>query len=451
MNQPPGQTPPLVLTSENWLTWSSVFTAKMEIANLATALTDARTEEDFPNHLVRRSTLIEYNDWVERSKKCMAHMILNVGEEFLAEVTKATNANEAWTNLKKRVHSLSQLGTSTLYSKLLNTRKSAEESVRSHLDTMNKNRQLLASLGKEHFISEPQWMSYVINSIPPTPVFESTVIALGRLLTTGNCTIDDITNQLMEAERVHEASKAHQEAAMISTMSGKSVKRKFEESFNDVEPSRSRQQCNFCQRSGHNEAQCWDKHENLRPRRGKWKRGGRRQQQPNNNNQGTPIQAQVHSTNIEGNWPYLNVSANVSILCCSSIAVNESNLIWYVDSAASRHFAYSKDIFMNLKEIPKIPVRFGNDTLLFATGIGDVMLKMREGTNQQTITLRNVMYVPGLTLNLLSVAELVKQGYWVAFGQPGCSFIDSTGNVVCTATCDPETNLFKIKSSSVKR
>ncbi|KAJ3175918.1 hypothetical protein HDU85_001027, partial [Gaertneriomyces sp. JEL0708] len=260
-----GQGPPLPLTEDNWLVWSSLFEAKMVIIDLGHMLNDERTDEDFPNRLVHVRSRVQYQEWLSANQKCLAHLKLNVGITFLSEVTQAKTAFQAWSNLRKRVNSLSQLGTTALYSKIYNTKKSPEDSIRKHLDGMNGNRQLLASLGNQHTISDIQWLNIVVNSIPATKEFETTLITLSRSITSGQVTIDDITNQLVEAERIHEQAK-QAETAMVSTLpsSGRKVTKKRKTG----DASRgSRVPCEFCDKTNHQPEVCWMKpgNEHLRP------------------------------------------------------------------------------------------------------------------------------------------------------------------------------------------
>jgi hypothetical protein len=379
------------LTADNWLSWSALFESKMQLLQLADALNDTRTVDDFPNRLMHLPTQINYQEWRETSQNCLAHMKLTVGEEFLSVVIACETAAQAWNELRKRVNSLSQLGTTALYSNLMSTKKSIDEPFRTHLDKMNRTRQLLASLGEEHKISDVHWMNIIINSVPVTYEFESTIIALGRSMITGRITIDDVTNQFTEAERVHKASKQHesQQAALYSSLPVRKITLKRDRSAFEG-PQGGTSKCDYCGKSGHTESECFKKpgQEDLyseyrkKTRRQKASRATKRF---NNVAPQATSQVKSNSTTIEADWPYSSLTANVSVLCCTSTTVTEPNSNWYVDSAASRHFAYSKDVFVNLRPIDKVNVRFGNSGTLAALGVGDVSLVVRSNGEQHTI------------------------------------------------------------------
>lgn len=454
MNESTTATPLGHLTTENWLVWSSLFEAKMEILEISEVLHDERTIENFTNRFVHLETESNFQIWREKNKKCLANMKLFVGGQFLPEVVCCNTAFQAWEALRKRVNSLSQLGITSLYSKLHNVKKQSDVSVRAHLDTMNSTRQLLASLGDEHKITQAQWINIVINSIPPTYEFESTIIALGRLVMSGKATIDDVTYQLVEAERVHTTStEQQQQIAMVSTTSNGRVVMKRRYEGQEFPTRKNRVRCDYCGLKGHVDTECFSKPGNEALRDEYFKRRRER----NENRKSTSrlpvprqVQDQIKTTKeIEPNWPYYPLSAHVTILCCSSITLPKPSVNWYVDSAASRHFTHNKDVFINFRPIENVTVRFGNAGCLYACGVGDVQLNIGSNEAHERIVLHDVMYVPGLTLNLLSVSAMNDEKYWLAFGPPGCFFIDPSGDTVTIATRDPETNLFKLQASSV--
>lgn len=84
-----------------------------------------------------------------------------------------------------------------------------------------------------------------------------------------------------------------------------------------------------------------------------------------------------------------------------------------VDSGCSRHMFSMKrffDLSPNFQPL-RVPVRVGSGHLLYSEGVGDVYVRM----NGENVCLPACMYVPGLTLNLISVSQLDKSGCAVLF------------------------------------
>ena len=90
---------------------------------------------------------------------------------------------------------------------------------------------------------------------------------------------------------------------------------------------------------------------------------------------------------------------------------------WYVDSRCSNHMSYNKDWFSNLI-VPNTSghVQTGDDTSHSIKHIGDVKFQTTNGTD----CLSEVLHVPTITKNLISVGQIVEKGYQVRFTSKGC-------------------------------
>ena len=87
--------------------------------------------------------------------------------------------------------------------------------------------------------------------------------------------------------------------------------------------------------------------------------------------------------------------------------------MWYLDSGASFHMTGDKDLFSDLEEKDlKMHIEMGDDGQYSVTGIGTITFH-RESS--KPFQLKNVMHVPGLKKNLVSVTMLEDIGYDVVF------------------------------------
>ena len=86
---------------------------------------------------------------------------------------------------------------------------------------------------------------------------------------------------------------------------------------------------------------------------------------------------------------------------------------WYFDSGASFHMTGDANIFSDLVEKGlQMHVELGDGGRYNATGIGTITFQRESG---KLILLQDVLHVPGLTKNLISVAMLEDKGYEVVF------------------------------------
>ena len=95
----------------------------------------------------------------------------------------------------------------------------------------------------------------------------------------------------------------------------------------------------------------------------------------------------------------------------NSMAKNVSNcgdMLWYVDSGALNHMTSHGEWFKEMKQ-PAKPgyVETGDDTTHPIAHVGDVPLSMQDG---KVKCLTNVLHVPEITKNLVSVGQMVEQG-----------------------------------------
>jgi hypothetical protein len=93
-----------------------------------------------------------------------------------------------------------------------------------------------------------------------------------------------------------------------------------------------------------------------------------------------------------------------------------------VDSGATRHMFYYLSVFHKIESIAPTTVKLGDDSTANCTQIGEVVLHMSDG---RRLCLSQVLYVPRLAINLLSLSQLAKMGIMTSFTRTGCALIDS--------------------------
>jgi hypothetical protein len=94
-------------------------------------------------------------------------------------------------------------------------------------------------------------------------------------------------------------------------------------------------------------------------------------------------------------------------------SVSPGENTWLIDSGASKHMTSQRDILSCLTE-KNFPhkVTLGDDYQYPIKGVGESNYKLDSGTPMK---MKDVLYVPGLTKNLLSISALDKKGFRVAF------------------------------------
>lgn len=132
-----------------------------------------------------------------------------------------------------------------------------------------------------------------------------------------------------------------------------------------------------------------------------------------------------------------------SVVLYSSFSVHENTSEWFIDSGATAHMTNNHVLLMN-KTQPRVKeVTVANNQKLSIDCVGDIDQVINDG---KKITLKDVQYIPGICVNLLSVSQIVKRGFRVLFDKDGCKIFDACKKVVATGNL--VNNMFKLNTIS---
>ena len=93
--------------------------------------------------------------------------------------------------------------------------------------------------------------------------------------------------------------------------------------------------------------------------------------------------------------------------------VTHGNDTWLVDSGASKHMTGYKDYLVDLVEKESHQkVKLGDDYQCPIKGVREESYKLKSG---KQLKIKDVLCVPGLKKNLLSILGLEKKGFRIAF------------------------------------
>nr|GEW42635.1 ARID DNA-binding domain-containing protein [Tanacetum cinerariifolium] len=114
---------------------------------------------------------------------------------------------------------------------------------------------------------------------------------------------------------------------------------------------------------------------------------------------------------IEATKPSVMITYPETIHFSTTCMIKDTNLtswdeIWYVSNKIDRHVCYKLDAFCNIKEDFSVTNLENQKKFLFTYGIGEVLIE--QGSNNLIVP--GVYYAPEVTLNILSLELLEKQG-----------------------------------------
>lgn len=86
----------------------------------------------------------------------------------------------------------------------------------------------------------------------------------------------------------------------------------------------------------------------------------------------------------------------------------EEEMSWYLDTGCSNHMTGNKNWLIDLDKSIKGTVRFADNSTIRAEGLGKIMITRKDG---RSVYMHNVLYVPTMKNNLLSLGQLLEKGY----------------------------------------
>ncbi|MCO5568254.1 hypothetical protein L7F22_021951 [Adiantum nelumboides] len=115
-------------------------------------------------------------------------------------------------------------------------------------------------------------------------------------------------------------------------------------------------------------------------------------------------------------------------------------MIWYFDSGASKHITSRKDFFCSLDAAPAgKKVACANNASYPIEGVGKILITISDGSD---LCLPDVLYIPGIKKNLLSVSSLAKNSLQVIFKDDKCIVRDRENGYSLITTGTLENGLF---------
>ncbi|KAF7826430.1 Retrovirus-related Pol polyprotein from transposon TNT 1-94 [Senna tora] len=101
-------------------------------------------------------------------------------------------------------------------------------------------------------------------------------------------------------------------------------------------------------------------------------------------------------------------------------------VVWLVDNGCTSQMCKEDKVCCDLDKSVQIKVTLGNGEVMQSQGKGFVTVS----TRQCTKTIHNVLYVLGLVQNLLSVAQMISNGYAIVFNKRMFLIYDLEGKLL---------------------
>ena len=112
---------------------------------------------------------------------------------------------------------------------------------------------------------------------------------------------------------------------------------------------------------------------------------------------------------------YANQVEETGILfyACNAVTDVKENHSWYIDSGCSNHMTGDESLLVNIQRNLTSKVKMGTGEIVPVAGKGTLVIKTKLGKKH----IQEVMLVPGLEENLLSVGQMMEHGCHLVFGE----------------------------------
>lgn len=387
---------PMLEGSGNYAAWSRKFL-------------DYLKSVDLDNFLHKDASSFTDADNIKLSKKCAALLKRSVSDQVYASIPESAlrrspnRPDLIWAHLKETYSSGTSLRKFELAQTLFRFNIPDDEDPSPHIATMTSAHQQLVDGGEK--MSDSLFALALAMSLPAS--FDQQKQALWMQ---GDKLTSAMVATAARGEWSRRTNKATATAAKASVKPAKSAKSTSAQANSASQRSGGGKRdkarnnkggtlyCKYHDSSTHNTAEC-SMHKRMQELGIGVDSGGTKGKAKAN-------KAEAKAANDDASdLEYYVLGEHSSLLahCLTATASNALNVL--IDSGASRDMFHNKDMFLSLQELPNpVKIEFGNKQHLTAHKGGEVKVG--------DIICQNVLYVPGLSHNLLSVSATPNRFYW---------------------------------------
>ena len=386
----------------------------------------------------------EQLQWEKKDKHATIDAILGTLDSFhKQEVINCSTSHDMWTQLQAYHDQHSEECIIALQAKYYNFKLNEGESIAAFISTLQQLAKQLTDLGQT--ITEQQLISKIICGLPSS--FDPLLLAWDNI-PLANKSLLGLQSRLIKLQ-----NKLRDRAQQVETPSDRVFFTKGGPS--GVSPSRSsptveqkkertdklarhkrHARCYQCGQRGHFGKDCPndtstsddDSLKRLPPPRPS------RRHQHQRSHKGKKSQAHVIASLIKSNTASDNSSASSEAYCVTTSSDNSSSpakdTFWFADFGATEHMTDKLQWFTNFQSIADEcwTVTVADNNVLYVRGIGDIHVQATINGVVTSFRLKNVLYVPQLRRNLISIGRLTEKHVAIVHIRDQCKIITDDGN-----------------------
>ena len=350
------------------------------------------------------SVVEEMPKFNQRRDKALSLIVLAVHPSLLYLIGDPTQPSDVWKKLENHFQRSSWANQFTLRKRLYSLKLCNDGNLENHLRETTELFDNLSAVGDE--LKEKDRVMVLLSSLPPR--FDVLVTALQS------------SSEMPSMERVMETLKA-EDARQCDREVGETLfmsKNKPFQISNDGKVNFDKRKliCYYCKSPGHIKRECR-----------RWKAS-----------QKSFVVDEAEDESAGFIVSQINLGTTDPGKCSEFI----------LDSGATSHITNSEKLLRNITTVSSpIKVALGNNKIVHAVAKGDILLDVRLPGGIGNLMLFDVLYVPDIAFNLISISKACANNYSVVFTE-GSGIISNDRNEL-VATADKINNLFYLNGSPV--
>ena len=357
-------------------------------------------------------------NWYKIEARAKAAIVNSLEVNVVRSVMSLPTARDMWERLSALYESRSKLSISLLLQEFHAYAMTDDIDMVTHIANVESMSQRLSDLGK--VVDEAE----VIAKLLQLPKRYRHLISAWDNLDEQKQTRENLIPRLLKEEKLEYGL-----ASTVTTASKDSVALSAKVKSQDSRPQATAKKftgkCHYCQKEGHKKSKCWKLQKDK-------KAGAGGAATVEGSRSGPPTGSYMGAQVDDGGFLF---SAQLSP------GVSDD---WLADTGAGRHMCKRRDWFSEYVVLTtKVPVLTASGHIIYGVGIGSVPLESFVDGACIAATLTNVLHVPDVQQNLISIGKLTDRGFEARFTGTGLKIMRGT-QVVALGVREGE-KLYKMK------
>ena len=328
-------------------------------------------------------------------------LIMSMTTPMVALCQACVTAKDVWTTITQQFEKNTNLAKLRIKKQHMDTKLQEGESAEVHIRVMKELTDRLAMMGSP--VTEEDKFHVLLLSLPSSYDNLVTTLASPEILV-----YQTIVNGIIEFE-MRTGGDRRNDLAMVGSAGNRSYP--YHGNKHSA-PKHERMLCHGCNRPGYFIRDCPTTQS---------RDGYESQPQPNN----PPTRPRSHRPRPRNNRHKAKVACEMPdgkfVFCTERNGKAGKRSDWIIDSGASCHMTWEKELFFEYRELTGSTVKVGDGRTVEAMGEGTVRLSVyREDGKLHTLSMVNVLHVPELSCNLMSVRQITDRGFLIQFKNDRC-------------------------------